>query len=310
MADEQPDVESDVWSEWLLHRRHADDPAYDVAVQNSVARFAENVLDDAHIAPGMTLLDIGSGEGLLAFRAIERFGALHVILTDVSAPMLRHAERVAAERNVLGQCRFLRLSADNLAGIPDGCIDVVVARAAIAYVRDKPAAFREFHRVLKPGGFISIAEPILQDEAFLTCVLRTRVEAEAGAARDPFLHLLHRWKAAQFPDTEAACADSPLVNFSERNLINFANAAGFAEIHLRLHIDTMPSLITTWPVFLGVSPHPWAPSLAAILEERFSPDERAFFEQMVRPTVESGKAVTTDRVAYLNARKPLTADPR
>jgi hypothetical protein len=25
---EGQDPESDVWSEWLLHRRHADDPAY------------------------------------------------------------------------------------------------------------------------------------------------------------------------------------------------------------------------------------------------------------------------------------------
>ena len=305
MTGNRPDEEADEWSEWLLHRRHGDDPTYDIAVQESVARFAENVLDAAHISPGMTLLDIGSGEGLVAFRAIERFGAVKVILTDISAPMLLHAEQIATHRKVSDQCRFLQLSAQNLAGIADASIDVVVARAAIAYVSDKTAAFNEFHRVLKPGGFISIAEPILQDEAFLTRVLRTRIEAQTAAPRDPFLGLLHRWKSAQFPDTEAACAESPIVNFSERNLVNFANAAGFTAIHMRLHIDIMPSLVTNWSVFLGISPHPWAPSLATILEKSFSPDERDLFEKLVRPTVESGKAVTTDRVAYLNARKPL-----
>jgi hypothetical protein len=65
-----------------------------------------------------------------------------------------------------------------------------------------------------------------------------------------------------------------------------------------------PSLITSWDVFLGSSPHPWAPSLKEILDERCTADERQFFEQMVRPTVESGKNVTTERAAYLQSQKP------
>jgi arsenite methyltransferase len=54
------------------------------------------------------------------------------------------------------------------------------------------------------------------------------------------------------------------------------------------------------------SPHPWAPSLKRILAERFSADERQFFVQMVRPTVESGKNVATDRTVYLQAQRPLS----
>ena len=44
-------------------------------------------------------------------------------------------------------------------------------------------------------------------------------------------------------------------------------------------------------------------SLKQILAERLTPDERRFFEQMVRPTVESGKNVTTDRAMYLQAQR-------
>ena len=116
--------------------------------------------------------------------------------------------------------------------------------------------------------------------------------------------LLHRWKAAQFPDTEEACAKSPIANYSERDVLNFVRGAGFTEIHLQLHIDVIPSLITSWDVFLGSSPHPLAPSLKRILAEQFTADERQFFEQMVRPTIESGSNITTDRAMYLPAQRP------
>jgi ubiquinone/menaquinone biosynthesis C-methylase UbiE len=299
-------TETDVWSDWLLHVRHADDPAYAQVVQAIVAGYANRVLDGAPLAEGMTLVDVGAGEGLVAFTAIDRIGpSLRVTLTDVSAPMLRYAETVAEQRHLRSQCTFLLCTADNLEGIADASTDVVVTRAALAYVNDKKAAFGECFRILKPGGHLSIAEPILQDEAFYTRALRRRVDDRSRPV-DRFLTLLHRWKAAQFPDTEEACAKSPIANYSERDLVNMVGAAGFAQIHLQLHIDVAPSLITSWDVFLGSSPHPWAPSLKQILEVQFTPDEREFLEQMVRPSVESGKNVTTDRVAYLQAEKPST----
>jgi hypothetical protein len=72
---------------------------------------------------------------------------------------------------------------------------------------------------------------------------------------------------------------------------------------MQLHIDVAPSLSTSWEVFLGSSPHPLAPSLRTILTEQFSPEERELFEKVVRPTVESGKSMTTERTAYLTSSK-------
>jgi ubiquinone/menaquinone biosynthesis C-methylase UbiE len=304
-ANRKNDFGSDVWSEWLLHQRHADDPAYGQVVQSVVRGYADRVLEGAQLAAGMTLVDVGAGEGLVAFRAIDRIGpSLRVILTDVSTPMLRYAESVALQRNVRPQCTFLECTAENLTGIADASVDVVATRAALAYVADKKAALEEFFRILKPGGRLSIAEPILQDEAFYARALRRRVDDQSQPA-DRFLTLLHRWKAAQFPDTEQACAASPIANYSERDLLNMVRGAGFVDIRLQLHIDVTVSPITSWEVFLGSSPHPWAPSLRQILDERFTADERQFFEKMVRPTVESGKNVSTDRAIYLQSQKPL-----
>jgi arsenite methyltransferase len=146
-------------------------------------------------------------------RAIERIGpSLRVVLTDISAPMLRHAESLAVQRGVRSQCTFLECSAETLNGVADSTIDVVATRAALAYVPDKSAALREFHRVLKLGGRVSIAEPILQDDAFFARALRRRVDTEPRGCHDRFLTLLHRWNAAQFPDTEELCAQSPITN--------------------------------------------------------------------------------------------------
>lgn len=301
---EAQDPESDEWSEWLLHRRHADDPEYGRVVQAVIQGYADRVLDGAHLAAGMTLIDVGAGEGLVAFRAIDRIGpSLRVILTDVSGPMLRYAESVAVKRHLRPQCEFLQCAADDLEGIADASVDAVAARAVFAYVADKKVALQESFRILKPGGRLSIAEPILQDDAFYARALRRRVDDQSRPV-DRFVTLLHRWKAAQFPDTEERRAKSPIASYSERDVLNMVRGAGFAPIHLQLHIDVVPALITSWEVFLGTSPHPWAPSLKQILAEQFTRDEREFFEQMVRPTVESGKNVTTDRIMYLQAQKP------
>lgn len=304
LKENESDPAGDPWSEWLLHLRHADDPAYAKVVQTAVEAYAERVLDAARLTAGMTFVDVGAGEGLLAFRAIERIGAsLRAILTDVSAPLLAHAKAAAVRRGVESQCTFIECSAERLVGIGDASVDVLCTRAALAYVPDKPAALKEFLRVLKPGGRISLCEPILQDEAFFVRALRRNLDAR-GAGADPFMVLLHRWRSAQFPDTEESCAQSPIVNYSERDLLNFIRAAGFTAIHLELHIDVMPSPVTSWEVYLGTSPHPWAPTLRSVLQERFTPDERAFFERTVRPTVESGTNLTTERIVYVTADRP------
>ena len=185
LTETRPSCDTDVWSEWLLHYRQADDEDYGKAVQAAVAEYADRVIAGAQLEPGMTLVDVGSGEGLIAFRAIGRIGeSLNVILTDISAPMLRYAENAARERDCVDQCTFIECPADDLSSIPTASVDVVTTRSVLAYVQDKPAALREFYRILKPGGRISIAEPILQDEALYARVLRMRVEAPSAQPPD------------------------------------------------------------------------------------------------------------------------------
>jgi arsenite methyltransferase len=305
MTGEKTIPTADLWSQWLLHQRYADDPQFEQAVRSMVDRYVAHLLDGAQLAPGQTLVDVGTGEGLVAFRAIERIGpTLRVWLTDVSEPLLHRAESQAVERGVRSQCTLLRCPADRLEGIADASVDVLVTRSVLAYVADKTAALREFHRVLKPGGRISLAEPVYQDDALAASAIRQVIESNPPEGVTPLMVLLHRWKAAQYPDTEAKILESPIANYSERDMIRFAQSAGFVELHLELHIDTLPSIVRTWSVFIESSPHPLAPPLSAIMAEQFTAEERQLFEQSMRPVIEDPKAVTTDRMLYLTARKP------
>lgn len=307
MSDHRSDPQSDLWSRWLLHVRSGGDAAFDREVRAELEPYAERVLEAARLEPGMTLADVGTGEGLIAFRAIDRIGpSLKVVLTDISAPLLRHAEALATERGVRQQCTFVECGADKLTGIPDASVDVVTTRAALAYVADKAAALREFQRILKPGGRISLAEPIFQDDAFAACALKSMVDEQPPQNADPLRPLLHRWKAAQFPDTPEKIAASPIANFSERTLFELTRVVGFAQIHMELHIDLLSSKMAAWHVFLDSSPHPWAPPLSQILAEQFTAEERQTFERTLRPLVESGQALTVMRTAYISAAKPQT----
>lgn len=299
-------LQSDVWSDWLLHIRHGDDPAHEQALHGELKHQVDRVLAGARLGPDMTLADIGTGDGQIGLSAIDRIGpSLRVLMTDISAPLLRHTEALAVERDIRDQCAFIQCSAESLDGIEDAAVDAVTTRAVLAYVPNKMAALREFHRILRPGGRLSIAEPILRDDAIEASSLRKIVEGLPEKAGDNFFHLLHRWKSAQFPDTEEKISESPIANYGERDLVRFALDAGFVDVHMEFHIDVRPAAVTSWDVLLGSSPHPWAPRLADILATQFTVDERLFFEQILRPQVEARRLVTAERTAYLTALKSL-----
>ena len=121
----------------------------------------DTVLDKAGLQPGDTVLDVGTGDGLIAFGALEWLGPSgHVVFSDISQDLLDHCRAAAAAEGLLDRCRFVLASADSLDGIADASVDVVTTRSVLIYVQDKAEALRAFYRVLRPGGRISVFEPI------------------------------------------------------------------------------------------------------------------------------------------------------
>ncbi|HEX3605320.1 MAG TPA: methyltransferase domain-containing protein [Candidatus Dormibacteraeota bacterium] len=95
------------------------------------------------------VLDVGCGTGILATLVRQRSRDTRVVGCDLSLGMLRRAaERV---RGTWLQADALRLP------LRDGVLDAVVSTQAFHFIPDRPAALREFHRVLEPGGLLVIA---------------------------------------------------------------------------------------------------------------------------------------------------------
>src|SRR5215208_629396 len=109
----------DIWSQWLLKRRLGGDPERMKKMFDFLYPIRDKVLSHVRLQTGDTLLDVGCGDGLIAFGALDKFERSRVIFSDISQDLLTHAEALAQEMNVQNRCRFVRASADDLSLLPD-----------------------------------------------------------------------------------------------------------------------------------------------------------------------------------------------
>jgi SAM-dependent methyltransferase len=269
----------DRWAEWLAERRFGGDPEVRAEMLAKLAETRDRVLDRAELGEGETLLDVGCGEGLIGFGALER-GAGTAVFSDISADLLAFCRETSAKLGVLDRCSFVEASADDLASIDDESVDVVTTRSVLIYVDDKAAAFREFARVLRPAGRISVWEPINRfgAEERRSTFLGFRVEGidEIRAK------LWATFEAIQPPDSD------PMLAFDERDLLRLAEGAGFSP--LRLTLDARVELMAprSWDATLDSAWNPNVPTLREAMQQVLTAEERELLTERLRPLVEGG----------------------
>lgn len=296
--------DDDRWYEWLQVTRHGDDAAYAARLQPLLDDIHERVLDHAAPAPGAAIADIGCGDGATGFCALRRAPGCAVTFVDISPALIDLVRRRVVEQGLASRCTFAIAPAERLTPLGTAAFDVVLVRAVLAYVADREAAIRECRRILRSGGRLSIAEPIFADQAYSVAGMAAQLALEPDTPATRALRLLHRLRAAHYPSTVAGIAANPLVNYNERTLLSLVEAAGFVNLHLRLHIDRVPALPMAWSTFLASSPRADVPAVAAILARWFEPAERVEFERFVRPLVEAGALIERNVNAFLFADAP------
>ena len=243
----------DHWKRWLLERRHGGDATKREAMLDELRAVRDRILEYGKFADDRTLLDVGCGDGLIAFAALERTQRGAVWFADISEPLLRHARELAAEANVGDRCRFVRASADDLQGVPSDFFDLVTTRSVLIYVSDKQKALAEFHRVLKPGGRISLFEPI---NRFPVPVPDNLMSAYQGYEIGPVHDLWDKVAVLRCPG-----AIQSMIDFDERDLVCLAEQAGFGPIDLHLELHIAAKKPESWNVFLNSAGNPNVPTM-------------------------------------------------
>jgi arsenite methyltransferase len=112
---------------------------------------------DADLAPGQTVLDLGSGAGVDCFIAARKVGpAGRVIGVDMTDAMLERA-RANARQGGFSNVEFRKGEIERLP-VESGTVDRIISNCVINLAPDKSKVFGEAHRVLKSGGAITVSD--------------------------------------------------------------------------------------------------------------------------------------------------------
>src|SRR5512139_144908 len=122
----------------------------------SAERFARHLLP--HLRPGMRVLDCGCGPGTITVGLASRVAPGEVLGIDRDAKQFA-AAITAAQQAGVPNVRFEAADILNLS-CPDASVDVVHYSCVLTHLPTPLDALKEAWRVLKPGGIVSVREPV------------------------------------------------------------------------------------------------------------------------------------------------------
>jgi len=179
--------------------------------------YRRRALQRAGLQSGMSVVDVGVGTGLVAREAAGIVGDNELVLgVDPSPGMIANAKVPAG----------VRLAAGAAESIPaaDGSADFISMGYALRHVSDLPTAFREFRRVLKPGGRLCLLEITSPRRGFPRALLKAYMRGVVPilarvVARDRSVPELMRY----YWDTIEAC-------IPPASILDELVAAGFVHV--------------------------------------------------------------------------------
>jgi ubiquinone/menaquinone biosynthesis C-methylase UbiE len=187
-------------------------------------------------------LEIGAGTGYFALNLLQDGMVGEAVCTDVSPGMLatlaENAERLGLSARV-----ETRTGDAGRLPFPDESFDAVLGHAVLHHVPDLEAAFREFRRVLRPGGAIVFAgEPSASGDRIAAvpkraafrlspawrALMRARPAARNGNAAED-----HHTTGEATPEGHHLEFDVDVHAFTPGALAGHAREAGFEDVRVR-----------------------------------------------------------------------------
>jgi SAM-dependent methyltransferase len=243
------------------------------------------LLDDADVAPGKRVLDLGTGYGEPALSAAARVGAAgEVVGVDISPAMLevarRHADGLANVGFVLGDVEATALP---------GGFDAAISRLGLMFVLDKVATFAAIRSALVPGGRLAVAvwgpaERHLISQGFVPLVATLDLPTPAHDAPTPFC-MADRDRLA------ATLAEAGFVDVAIEEIVVPASFAS-VEDYIRFNQEALPDSMLD--------------GVAARYGSADAPEAWALVAEQVRPHVQDDGSLALPSVALCaRAANPL-----
>jgi SAM-dependent methyltransferase len=138
-------------------------------IASSMRESGEVLVNSLAVRPGMTVLDLGCGDGTTALPE-ARLGA-DVLGVDIAANLVEAGRQRAAAEG-LSNCRFQEGDASNLEGLADRTFDLVVSIFGAMFASKPFDVAKEMVRVTRPGGRIVMGNWLPNDPTLVNQILR------------------------------------------------------------------------------------------------------------------------------------------
>lgn len=281
------------WTQWLSKTRFSH--MSEVQIQqtfNWLFALRDIVISKAQIKAGDKIIDIGCGNGLLAFGVIEKFSdSVEIIFSDKFQDCLDECKKLLGECEVKNNATFLQSDCLDIK-LTDCSVDKAMTRSVLVHIVDKQKAINEIFRILKKGGIYSAFEPIIKSN--------TRYHELTDPSQ------ITDWQAfKEAEDDFMSDINDPLTNFDAQSIAQNLDIAGFSDGDIDVQ-DTTSSYIATKSSiakWFDSAPSPDRPTSKERFLKYFDEKKVDNYIQEVQNALHNKMITVTSKTIFIRATK-------
>jgi ubiquinone/menaquinone biosynthesis C-methylase UbiE len=171
----------------------------------NVSTIAQTMLKEVPFSKEMSIMDFGSGTGLLLSEIAPYVGEITAV--DISTSMIE----ILKSKKVEIQCPLQIVQMDLTKDTLDKKFDAIISSMTIHHIKDTLTLFKKFHSLLKEKGTIAIADLDTEDGSFHT---EDTGVFHCGFDRDAFVQMVKDAGFKEIKIQDASIISKPTANYS------------------------------------------------------------------------------------------------